>query len=287
MALSRFIRRSINSGWRACVFSHWRFDWSDPRDLSTVVDHLHASNPDAQIFACAWSAGAHLLLSYLGHSGPNTGLVAAAVQSPCLDVADSYCQLLENENPSYLKYIQNQTINAAYRHLKHDTTLTEVQRQRLDDLIHSKTLRIDQLYEEIQQMLASFRGEEYSPLDLKTLMADIDVSTLLIHADDDPIVTTQKPGDWDRLVSANKNLLVLTTHYGGHVGWYEGWFPFSSWGDRIIVSWFSAVCEALSLQITIEDLMHRAMNQNQEGSRNRLRRYGSAASFFHQLKSEI
>ena len=43
--IKRFARMCLKSGWRAVVWSYWRFDFEDSRDLHLVVEHLQRSNP--------------------------------------------------------------------------------------------------------------------------------------------------------------------------------------------------------------------------------------------------
>ena len=43
--IKRFARMCLRSGWRVAVWSYWRFDFEDSRDLHLVVEHLQRSNP--------------------------------------------------------------------------------------------------------------------------------------------------------------------------------------------------------------------------------------------------
>ena len=49
-------------------------------------------------------------------------------------------------------------------------------------------------------------------------MADVGVTTLVLHADDDPIVSARFV-DWPTVLE-NENLIVAHTKRGGHVSWY-------------------------------------------------------------------
>lgn len=40
------------------MYSYWRLDWMDARDLTTVLEHVQQRYPNAPIFAVAYSAGA-------------------------------------------------------------------------------------------------------------------------------------------------------------------------------------------------------------------------------------
>ena len=51
--------------WRPVVNFRWRIDFGENRDIEVAVDTLHARYPRAPIVAIAYSAGAHVLLTYL------------------------------------------------------------------------------------------------------------------------------------------------------------------------------------------------------------------------------
>lgn len=54
--------------------------------------------------------------------------------------------------------------------------------------------------------------------DLGPNMRRVQVTTLVLQAEDDPIVS-EKHVDWNKL-SANKNIITMHTNRGGHVAWY-------------------------------------------------------------------
>ncbi len=48
-------------------------------------------------------------------------------------------------------------------------------------------------------------------------MGRVQVTTLVLQAEDDPVVS-EKHVDWTKL-SANKNIITMHTNRGGHVAW--------------------------------------------------------------------
>ncbi len=63
-------------------------------------------------------------------------------------------------------------------------------------------------------------------------MHKIEVTTLMMHSFDDPIVTSASV-DWDKVV-ANKNIIVAQTKRGGHVGYIEGSTPLGpTFADKV------------------------------------------------------
>lgn len=43
--IKRFARMCLKVGWRVAVWSYWRFDFEESRDLHLVIEHLQRSNP--------------------------------------------------------------------------------------------------------------------------------------------------------------------------------------------------------------------------------------------------
>lgn len=70
---------SLSQGWRPVLLFRWRFDFHDTRDLTTALDAIKSKYSRAPIFAIGYSAGAHVLLSYLNKVGRSTPLVAAVL----------------------------------------------------------------------------------------------------------------------------------------------------------------------------------------------------------------
>lgn len=55
--MKRLVVGCAARAWRPVVYSYWRLDWMDPRDLTTVLEHVQGRYPNAPIFAVAYSAG--------------------------------------------------------------------------------------------------------------------------------------------------------------------------------------------------------------------------------------
>ena len=81
----------------------------------------------------------------------------------------------------------------------------------------------------------------YPPID----MANVKVTTLVVQADDDPIVHGWQV-NWGRLLR-NKNIICLHTKRGGHVAHFDQAFPFGdTYMDRVAIRFVSAVLESHS-----------------------------------------
>ena len=73
-------------------------------------------------------------------------------------------------------------------------------------------------------------------------MNRVGIPSLVLHADDDPIVSARFV-DWAAALE-NKNLIVAHTKRGGHVSWYTGCTPWGDdWACGMAVSFVSASIE--------------------------------------------
>merc|ERR1712166_747927 len=102
----------------------------------------------------------------------------------------------------------------------------------------------------------------------------IEVTTLMIHAVDDPICGYHSV-DWNACL-ANKNIISVATRRGGHVGWLTGLFPFGpTWADSTSVSFIRGVLEIHSSTNFILDVVKRS-GLISKGQTDVMKRQGSA-----------
>ena len=80
-------------------------------------------------------------------------------------------------------------------------------------------------------------------------IAKVGITTLVIHAHDDPITNLSDSyfkRVFDRMLS-NPHIVMCTTRRGGHVGWHQNIFPSGpTWADRVASDFLSAVLGNLS-----------------------------------------
>ena len=63
------------------MLSYWRLDWGDYKDIESAIDRIQQNFPTAPIFGIGFSAGGHLLASYLQRTGKRSRLTAAVMNS--------------------------------------------------------------------------------------------------------------------------------------------------------------------------------------------------------------
>jgi predicted alpha/beta-fold hydrolase len=199
---------------------------SDPR---TVIDVIRARHPGRKVGAMGFSLGGNIVLKMLGErEDGGVGLLDAAVaMSVPYDLAAG-CQLLERTRMGrvYSEYF--------LRSLRAKVAL---KRDRLADVLDLEAVdaarTIREFDEHVTAPLNGFAGAShyYEACSSAGFLAGVGVSTLLLHARDDPFL----PPDAipERVVRSNPRLVWRLQESGGHVGFLEGapWAP-RFWADE-------------------------------------------------------
>ncbi len=262
--LQRFASLSHKVGWRCVSYHYWRLDWIEGRDMEIAVNHIAKSYPKAPICGVGFSAGCHKLTRYLQIAGALSPMVCAVTVSGVLDLLACYEDVFGNENRLYKMWMDCQLITLVERHCKYDNTIPKSVKAKMlqaskDEANCGKALydkfhwyylncekRIGGWGDEdpaFEKVCPDIVGREYKfATDPKIVdhysykanahMDKIEVTTLMMHSFDDPIVTSASV-DWDKVV-ANKNIIVAQTKRGGHVGYIEGATPLGpTFADRV------------------------------------------------------
>lgn len=217
-------------------------------------------------------------MKYLGVKGKNTPLVAAISVSGCFDFLQAVEDIKREENSSYLKFLSLQVRTCAKLHLKVDKTIKD---HAPFNLIRSRASLDEplQYYDQFIYQLGKWstmeKGAQKRPYRLQdntashyennafTNVDGIRVSTLILHAVDDPVVSF-KHIDWER-VTRNQHVIVLTTKRGGHCAWYESLLPFgSTWSERVSSNFISSVLETHSHTNFLLDVLRRANDEEKK-----------------------
>jgi len=80
--------------------------------------------------------------------------------------------------------------------------------------------------------------EMYDHNDPKTVISQIAVPTLVVNAEDDPVVTVRALPF--RQMRRNPRLYVAVTRRGGHIGWGSGGLGGACWTDAMAVDFLLA-----------------------------------------------
>lgn len=119
-AVMRMARLCRNRGWRVVVWSYWRMDFSESRDLKGVLRSISERAPLSPVVGVGWSAGGHLLLNYLGAVGKSSPLVCAVTLSGALDFGAHARHVVDEENGLYYRFLGLMAQKCLRRHVEND-----------------------------------------------------------------------------------------------------------------------------------------------------------------------
>lgn len=103
----------------------------------------------------------------------------------------------------------------------------------------------------------------------------IKVTTLILHAKDDPILMYDSL-DWHDIQN-NKNIISVVTKRGGHVAWEENMIPAGeSWANRISLRFISSILEMHATTNFILSVVKTERDNHVDGSKSNMPRNLSA-----------
>lgn len=199
----------------------------DPiEDFKHAVEHVKEKYPEHRIFAVGHSFGANLLVNYLGKFRETHSIDAAASIANPFDFEKAAKGLTNTLFDEYLaKALQvwatknkDILINApAHYNLDFEKAMTVKSMLDFDDCITRRILGVDDLL------------KYYQSISSVNVLKNVNVPLLCMHSRDDPFLHESSIPVEAEL--RNKNVTLLVTNIGGHVGWFHGllqpkrWFP--------------------------------------------------------------
>ena len=251
-----FLTYARSRGWRACVFnrrghSHAlmsaRFNFiGDTEDTREMVSLVTKRYPDAFIGMVGLSAGSGQLVSYLGKTGVNSGVNAAACLGTGYDF-DKAVRNLDAESPWLSRFLVRKCC-ALFLDPNEDILVNSHGRDAFDQLKKSKT------FTEFMFNHFVFAGH---PDGYESYMNDSNpirffvnptqvvpgnrTPTLVLSSMDDPICVS-KNIPFNRLSQMTKDApyVVCVTEGGSHVCYAEGLCGRHSWMERLTMDWLDA-----------------------------------------------
>ena len=194
-------------------------------DLRAVVGRMDGRLAANGIIIVGFSLGGNMLLKYLGEQGRRAPLLGAVSVSAPIDLKAAQLRLMQRRNRRYHDHL--------LARLKGDlaapgSALTDLERTALDTI--SNIYEFDDRIVSPRNDFAN-ADDYYARCSAKTLLGEIRVPTLLIHARNDPWIppTAYLSFDWN----SNPRLTALLPRGGGHVG-FHGFGSFVPWHDRCI-----------------------------------------------------
>lgn len=206
----------------------------ETKDLGFFIRTLQQRFPGRALAAVGFSLGGNVLAKYLGEQREHSGLKAAAVISAPHDLSSSCKVIRKSLGKIYQHYLLGRMKKSMTRKLPHLKGALDMSAEQLNSI--NDLWQFDDM---ITAPLHGFNGAEdyYQKSSAKPYLKHIATPTLIIHAEDDPMLATPavpRPED----VSAAVDLRVSAK--GGHVGFIScsGWFKPEFWLEQTVPQYF-------------------------------------------------
>jgi predicted alpha/beta-fold hydrolase len=218
-------------GWRG-LFMHFRgcsghpnrlmrsYHSGETQDLAYVVAAIRKREPNLPLAAIGFSLGGNVLLKWLGETGTDNPLIAAAA----ISVPFELNKAVKRFQSGFSQVYQWHLLNCLRKRLTQKFQVKPPEAS-VPDLSSLKT--IWEFDEKVTAPLHGFAGaEEYYLLSSsRQYLNKIRIPTLLVHAQDDPFMTEDLIPDPEELP---EQVQLELTPRGGHVGFVTGKFPWRS-----------------------------------------------------------
>jgi predicted alpha/beta-fold hydrolase len=195
----------------------------DTADLAAVMSVLSLRLPHRPLAAVGYSLGGNVLLKWLGETGASARIAAACAVSAPFDLAACSAQLDCGFSRVYRNRLRNELVAnlvAKERVLRGSGAVVEADRiHALGDLSAIRTFR--EYDDRVVAPLHGFRHADdyYARSSARGFLTGIAVSTLVIHALDDPFMTPSVVPSPDRVPAC---VQLSVSARGGHVGFVHG-----------------------------------------------------------------
>ncbi len=190
----------------------------ETQDALEFLEHLHRTYPRAKLSAVGYSLGANMLLKLVGEMGKNSLLSkAVAVSAPMeLEACASYI------NHGFSRFYQSLLVkelnkSLAMKYAKHPM-------QSLIGLEKKEVYKLKSFWEFDAAYTAPIHGftsakDYYAKSSAKQFLQKISITTLIIHALDDPFMPASILPQQEEVP---KNVSLEISENGGHVGFVGG-----------------------------------------------------------------
>lgn len=200
----------------------------DTNDLEQAVEHISSTYKDRDLFLVGFSIGANILANYLGKLGERAQVKAAMCIGNPYDLLKVSEQLNDKLWGLYNKAFTKNLVRKYNQHIETLRPLEDKLKIDLDIALRDmQTVRqLDNLITWRQYGFESVE-EYYDKSSCIHQLKNIKVPTLFLNALDDPI--------FDKIAIPyqeflqNDNIMLATTHGGGHIGYLKGIMKIEQW----------------------------------------------------------
>ncbi|CAE7229283.1 ABHD3 [Symbiodinium necroappetens] len=207
------------------------------RDMPEVEEHLGKVCAGAEFSAVAFSMGGVILLRHLGEMGAKTLFSSAVTVASPVDVP----AVISSFNSSIRKRLTNYIMT------------TGVKRSKFRHLVDmNKLLSARGIADIDQAAICPLHGyatasEYHEAISPRPHLNKISIPTLLVHAEDDPVISYSTMPFQD--LRRNPKLYVAVTKRGGHIGWGSGGLGAGAWTDTMAAHFMQATSRTQSRDI--------------------------------------
>jgi len=189
-------------------------------DMRRVLEYAMREYPAATVLAAGWSLGANILLCYLGEEGSRTPVRAAVSLCNPFDLVASDENFQKGFSRVYDKKLAKTLKGLLEKN--QEVFISEGHRKGIDvaKAISSKSIRDFDEFLTTKSFDWDSVDDYYAGSCSADRIPDIKVPVLCVQADNDPIAPSHAI-PFDR-IKANENCILVTTPYGGHLGWTAG-----------------------------------------------------------------
>jgi len=215
------------------------FTLGDTTDLRQVIHYLHDTYPCAPIIAVGFSLGANVLVKYIGEVTRNN-------EEKILKGGISLSQGYDAESGiDYIRTVPFYEQGLAFRL----TSLVKKHSKLFENMVDIPLVTSVKSVEEFDRhFTCKLHGYEnpkayYRKHSCASYVKEASVTLFLVNAMDDPLV--KKDNIPFNAPLENENLYLITTKYGGHLGWCEGFiYPnLIHWHDKLALALVSAIIQ--------------------------------------------
>ncbi|KAJ8749323.1 hypothetical protein K2173_018806 [Erythroxylum novogranatense] len=233
-------------GWNVVVSNHrglggisitsdcfYNAGWTE--DIRKVIGHIHCCYPEAPLYAVGTSIGANILVKYLGEDGDGIPLIGAAAVCSPWDLL--VCDRFINRRLTQKFYDRVLAVGLKGYAQLHQSVLS-----RLTDMDNiKKSCSVRDFDHHATRVLGKFETVDtyYRHSSSANFVGNVSVPLLCISSLDDP-VCTREAIPWDEC-RANENIILATTHHGGHLAYFEGLTANSLWWVRAVNEFFNVL----------------------------------------------
>ncbi|MCL2915960.1 hydrolase [Shewanella corallii] len=193
----------------------------DTEDLGHTLTQIRTRLPDSPIWACGYSLGGNIVTKYLGETGSDSLIDRAVVVSAPLQLGACAERLKAGFSRVYQNYLIRQLQAKTLEKVNHPQLGKQMP---LDESKVRELTTFHQFDDAVTAPLHGFKGVQdyYQRASGMPFLAKIQVPTLVLHAGDDPFMTSD--------VIPPPNGLAPNVEYelqplGGHVGFINGGLP--------------------------------------------------------------